>query len=562
MKDKLLDIFRSILTIFLLYLISLLCSISYAQEETSEEEKAIDLPPVKIEILDATQLTIPKEKFEGFRMISPDIYVTLNPKERLWYLPPTSIPDKPKQKSSVPTEDFLFSVSAYPGIPAALTYQMLLIKGFGDSQALIDMGRSMLQSARSAKLASDPSKKQGNTTIDDFKGSFSYQRNKTSARIDLNYNAKDLAYLDSSGAKYLNDRYLIGLSTNWSQKYLDDIQSNLQFNISQLRMEGPYSDESNSGFDMKTRFDMMTYLPPRNPIDIGSDFEYFRGDGVDEMFKEAIFKLYIRDNFISIAPFVLGAGIELALNMFTSSFDENWKINIYPNPYLLLTSQFGSNFTFQLGLERYLNKSSLKEIYIVNEYVNFNPSLATQKEWNIHSSLKYALTRKISTTLGIFDKQISDITTFEEKNNKEGIIYWVPVSRKSARIFGIGASMEASLLNGKFNNKVEYIHEFHDQEDRIFYRPKDKGSIITGFTIGSSVNMSLTAEFNGPRYINAEGDKLSSYFMLKPKISRSFGKNAIASLQLGLYFSDNELQLWREYKIPNRTLDFGLTLRF
>lgn len=548
--------------IFCFVLVFLLPFLSYAQEENNEEEKAIDLPPVKIEILDATQLSIPKEKFEGFRMISPDIYVTLSHKERLWYLPPTSMPDKPKQKSFEPKEDFLFSVSAYPGVPAALTYQMLLVKGFGNSQALLDMGRSMLQSARSAKLASDPSKKQGNSTIDDFKGSFAYQGNKTAVRLDLNYNAKDLAYLDSQGAKYLNDRYSMGLSTSWSQKYFDDIQSDLRFNMSQLKMEGPFSDESNDGFDMKTSLDLMTYLPARNPVNIGSYFEYFRGNGVDETFKEAIFKLYIKDNFISIAPFVLGAGMELGLDIFKSSYEDSWNINIYPNPYLLLTSQLSSKVTFQLGLERYLNKSSFKEIYIDNEYVDFNPSLATQKEWNIHSSLKYALLRKVSATAGIFDKQISDITTFEEKNNKEGIIYWVPVSRKSTRIFGVGASIETSLLNGKFNNKMEYIHEFHDKEDQIFYRSRDKGSIIIAYLIGSYTDVSLTAEFNGPRYINSEGDELPSYFMLKPKISRSFGKNAVASLQLGLYFSDDKLQLWREYNIPNRTVDFGLTLKF
>ncbi len=87
----------------------------------------------------------------------------------------------------------------------------------------------------------------------------------------------------------------MGLSTSWSQKYFDDIQSDLRFNISQLKMEGPFSDESNDGFDMKTSLDIMTYLPPRNLINIGSDFEYFRGNGVDETFKETIFKLYIRD---------------------------------------------------------------------------------------------------------------------------------------------------------------------------------------------------------------------------------------------------------------------------
>jgi len=536
-------------------------SISYAQEE-SEEDKVIDLPPVKIEIVDATQLNIPKEKFHGFAKPGSELYVTLGQKERLWYLPPISIPEKVQQKSVKPKEDFLFSLSAYPGIPAALTYQMLLVKGFGKSQALLDVGRSMLRSERSAKLVSDPSKKQGNSTTDKFRGLFAYENEVSTWKTDLTYKAKSRSYLDLTGDAKPNNRSLLGLSADWNQKQSEDIRTSLNIDLSRLEMEGHGSPEPDNGLDLRTDFCIRTFWPRLNPIDTGLGIEYFDGDGNSEKFRETILRLYLRDSHIRIWPFVLGAGIELALDTHKSSLENGeWNSAIYPNPHALFTSQIGSRTILQFGLERYIIKHALEDLYLNGDYVRFNPGLRTERAWHIHASLQYRLMPKINVIIGAFDKEISNLTIF--KRMGDSVISWVPSVRKgNAHIFGLSTGCELSFMDERLKLNFAYMHEFHDTEEHIPYRPKDKSSLTVTYLAPYGLDLSLSGEFYGPRYTDTNVNTLSRYFLCKPGISKSFGKNAITSLSAELYFGEDDYQVWEEYGLPRRTVDLGLTVKF
>jgi hypothetical protein len=535
---------------------------AYAQEAEKGEDKAIDLPPVKIEIIDATQLTILKENFNGLAEPDSDIYIILNPKERLWYLPSTSLPEKIQGKSVRPGEDFFLALSAYPGLPPALTYQMLLVKGFGKSQILLDFGRASLLSDRTAKLVTDSSKKQDGMTIDRFNGLYAYQADNSNVRTGLNYKAKGLNYLDLKGEKYPNDRSVFNLSFDWDQEFLNGIESSVNADIARLNMKGPLSSDSDDALDLKTDIAIRTFLSPSVPIDTGLKIEHFTGNGSDEKYIETILKLYIRDNRIRLWPFILGAGIELAIDTHKSSLKDGWKTSIYPNPYALLTSQIGSAIVLQFGLERYILKQSLENIYLNKDYVRFNPGLGTERGWNIQASLKYNLMKKFNAKVGVFDKEISNLAIFKESKNtdRKDIISWLPESLDNTHIFGISSGWELLLLDERLKQNFEYVHEFPDEN--ILYRPKDKGVLNITYFASYDFELSLSAEFYGLRYINEKDAALPGYFLWKPKISKSFGKNAKVSLEFKFYTGKDDYQEWNGYSLPKNTVDFGLTVKF
>ncbi len=151
-----------------------LVSVPYAQEE-KEEESGIELPPVKIEVVDTTHLDIPKERFRSFTKPDPVVYAPLSRKERPWYVPSTSIPEKIREAPAEAEKSSLISLTAQFGIPQALMYQALLTRGFDSSEVLLDVGRATLRSERTPELVGDPSNELGDFTIDRLRGAVTHQ---------------------------------------------------------------------------------------------------------------------------------------------------------------------------------------------------------------------------------------------------------------------------------------------------------------------------------------------------------------------------------------------------
>lgn len=558
--------YRNLLLLIAFYIFSL-ALISYSQEtEKTNEDETIDLPPVKIEIVDATQLVIPKEKFDGLTRADVDLYLTLNQKERLWYIPAISSPERIKEKTVNQEDDFLLMLSAYPGLPASLAYQMLLVKGFGNSQILLDLGRSSFLSERAGKL--DKQKKMKGLTTDKLNGLLAFQAEKTNFRSGINYKAKDLNYLGVSGARYPNDRSLFSVSTGWDQKYIGDVESSLNTEISRMGLEGPLVSDSSKAIDIKTDFSLRTFISASTPIDTGLNFEHFIGDSKSEDFNETIVKLYVRDNRIKLYPFILGVGFELALDTKKSSISSKGReTSLYPNPYALLTSQIGSSLILQFGLERYILKQNLNDVYMEGDYTRFNPSLGPERAWHIDVSLKYNLMKQLNAKLGIFDKEISGLMVLRESKglvgtDESGIVAWIPDTIKNAHITGINAGWELLLLKDHLKQRFDYIHEIQSEDEFILYRPKDKGIFTIEYSTPYEVNLSLSTEFYGTRYVNKAGKKLASYMLWKPKVSKSFNKNAEASLALEFYVGKENYQIWDGYKLPKTTIDLGATVRF
>ena len=567
----------------LYFLFCLLCLVLFIfsaselwAEEENEEEGVIELPPIKIEVVDTTQLDIPREKFRSFMRPDPAVYAPLSPKERPWYVPSTSVPEKFKEVVAEAERNSLLSLTAQFGAPQALAYQALLIRGFGDSEVFLDMGRATLWSGRTADLVSDPDKGLGNITVDGLEGSFVHQVENSDLRADAQYNASRSGYLDETGKEQPNDRSLMGFSAGWSQKLSDSARSSLNFDLSSLKMEGPLSSGDASGLDLKTDFAVRLLWPRSNPIDVGLGLEYFDNqvDATDispeQGLKETILRLYLRDNYIQLWRSVLGFGTEFALDA-RKSADENsdWGLDLYLNPCLDLTSQIGARTTLRLGVERYVLKQDFGSLYLDKDYVRLNPGLDLENGWDLNAALQFKLAPTLTATVMASDKEIRDLTIFEEvveDGTNSTILSWKPISRDSARILDFRLGWELFLMDGRMKHSFEYVHEEHDQE--IPYRPGDRGVSTLAFFAPSGLEFSLSGEFHGARHVNADEtdgsneETLSRYFLLKPRISRTFGKYASVFAMAEFYVGQDDYQIWKGYGLPDQTFDFGLTLKF
>lgn len=532
----------------------------FAQEENEDKDKITDLPPVKIEIVDTTQINIPREKFRSFIEPDPKIYTPSVSKERPWYLPNTSIPDKVGDKKAKAEDDLLLLLSAQIGAPVAFSYQVLLVKGFGDFVVLADAGRNTLKTGRTPNM-------QGESNADNLKGAFSYRGDIANLRTDVKYNARDIDYRNENGESLINDRGLTNLFANLDLKF-DEINSiSLGMDLLSLKMEGPLSYGNESGFNLATDFKLNTSMPETNPIEMGAGFEYFNGINDINEFREAIVKFHIRDNDVRLWYFVLGVGAELWLELKKDiGFDEEglevsdgWKFDGYPNPYLLITSRIGNRTVLQFGVERYILKQNLKDLYIDKDSVRFNPSLGNERTWDMNASLQYRVAGTFLGTIKAFDKEIRNLNVFEKSN--EEILSWQTNSWDSIRISGIASEVELTLLEGKLKQNLQYIYESHDV--KIPYRPKNKGNIVLTYLAPYDIEPSIAVEFYSRRYVGSDSDEsLSNYTLWKPKISKAFGKYASAFISAGIYSGKDKYQVWNDYELPSFIMDFGASLRF
>lgn len=534
-----------------LYLMSCVFTICAQEEKSSEKDKITDLPPVKIEIVDTTTLKIPKERFQSYTSPDSKVYVPLSKKERPWYFPDTSIPEKLGEKKSEVEKGSLFSLSAQAGAPLAFSYQMLMLREFSGSEALLDIGRTTLKSERT-------SDKNGDSNADKLKGVFAYQGDRAHLKADIQYNARDMDYLDQAIVDSTDSRSLSSLAVDLGYKLPGDAWSFLEVDLSNLRISGPLSFGKEKGLYLSTDLGVKAFWPSSNPVEGGLSADYFAGESDVEEFKEAVLRLYMQDNYIRLWAFVLGAGAEFMADTYKADEDKrNW--DLYVNPRLSLTAQLGIRTVLQLKVERDILRNNFNDLYLHTDCLRFNPALRAERSWDLVASLQYRLTRKFTGTLEAFDKEIRELTVFEKKTDE--VLCWKPESWDSARIYGFSLGWESLLMDGRFKHSFEYIHEFHDR--RIPYRPKNKGNLTVTYLAPFGLEPSLSCEFYGVRNVDKENDKsLSSYFLFRPWISRDFGKNVNVFLTAAIYTGEDEYQIWEDYKLPEITADFGLKLKF
>lgn len=546
-------------------------TVLYAQEENTDKDKITDLPPVKIEIVDITQINIPREKFRSFTEPESKVYKPFDTKERPWYFPDTSIPEKLKDESTKAGKSSLLTLSAQVGLPVDFLYQLLLVKGFGDFESMLDLGRTTLKTGRTPD-------KQGDSNSDNLRGSIAYKQEKFNLRTEAQYNSKDIDYTGKAGEILRNDRALSRLLANFGLVPSKDTLSSLSLNIESLRMKGPISSGEEKGLEVETDLKIKTDLPESNPVEFGIGSDYFVGSSDIEDFKETIIRLYFRDNDIRIWAFVLGIGAELLVDVYKNSNNsEGWKFDPYVNPYLLLTSRIGNRTIFQLGLERYLLRQNLKDLYIDKDGIRFNPCLNPEGTWELSAGLQYRMAGRFTGSVKAFDKEIKKLSFFEKYEDAESdMLSWRPIQRDIERILGFAMEYELFLISNQLKNDFHFIHESYNV--KIPYRSRNRGTITLTYFAPSDFELSLSAEFFSRRYTKEDTNDLNtdvpyentttddgslpSYILWKPKITKKFGKYTSAFLTLGLYTGSEKYEIWKGYELPKQTVDVGVKFKF
>jgi hypothetical protein len=203
----------------------------------------------------------------------------------------------------------------------------------------------------------------------------------------------------------------------------------------------------------------------------------------------------------------------------------------------------------------------IKDTYIKTDYVNLKPSLFPERGLELSALLKLNPVNGFTTTVGYYDRDINDIAFPSEFQNDGGIIYWLPDNYENIHISSINAGWELLLLDGRLKQSIEYVHEFYGKDKYVPYRPENKGLLNITYLAGNELEFSLLAELFGIRRIS-DDENLPRYLLWKPKVSKSFWKNAEASISLGLYTGSGDYQILKGYALPKQTLDFGLSVRF
>ena len=118
-------------------------------------------------------------------------------------------------------------------------------------------------------------------------------------------------------------------------------------------------------------------------------------------------------------------------------------------------------------------------------------------------------------------------------------------------------------MDGQLRQVFKYVYEYHGQGEYIPYRPQDRGSLTIMYSAPFGLELSLSGEFYGTRYVDTKGaGTLSSYSLLKPRISKASGKYAVLFIEAEFYIGQDEYQIWRDYELPSKMVNFGLTLKF
>jgi hypothetical protein len=331
-------------------------------------------------------------------------------------------------------------------------------------------------------------------------------------------------------------------------------------------LEGPAPSEQENALNLESDLGFKVLWPPLNPMDMGLAVEYLIGEKDTEKFKEATINLYLKDHYIRFWRFVLGAGMEVVFDTRKGPPDDTtgnavWKTDVYPNPFMLLTSQIGTKTTLQFGAEGYTRRQNLRELYLDVNYVKFNPELNMERAWCLNAKLQYKLTRNFTVIAGGFGKEIKELIFFEETEGE--VLSWVPSSwDESAGLYGFSLGWKLSLANGRLKHSLEYVRESNNQDEQIPYRPKDSGRLSLTYSAPYGLEFSLAGKFCGTRYVGRGDETLSRYSLLEPRISKTFGRYTSVFISAAFYAGLDDYQIWRLYELPRRTVDFGLTIRY
>ena len=457
--------------------------------ESSEEQLESDLPDEVIaEVIDTTRIVLePRSRFSDPLVPQLIHAIALYPKERLWNLPPTTTPQKAVKPTTPPPKNYKVHLSAYPSLPESLVYQVLFAGRTKQTRGFLHLNRQQLGNART--------KERGDYNLDGIRGGFSHQYQELSEiSFDLGLNLKSLEWLslisgESNGESPnpQKDLVLVRSDLNWQQQISETTWSTLNIDTALLRVDHDASNLRAEAADLRFNYDMALSWPFLNPIHAGGQVEYFSAidNRSDRDSWGTIFRLYARDEFTPLGPFVCSIGLEgvslreggdaggdipdahsgmgdassqpnaetdedtadmqletadtdtgigedttdlssntenEASGSETEIDDDRVDLPLYPS--LTLTTHLNNNWLIQLEGSRTIARSRLSTLYFDTDYISLNPLLRPEKAWTGQITLKHHRGAKFEVDFSGFAKQINDLVTLipqPEPPEKNGV---------------------------------------------------------------------------------------------------------------------------------------------
>ena len=580
---------------FVFYVALSLSSVYGHTQESSEEQLESDLPDEIIaEIIDTTRIVLePRSRFND--PLVPELIhaIALYPKERLWNLPPTATPQKAVKPATPPPKNYRFHLTAYPSLPESLFYQVLFAGRMEKTHGFLHLNRQQLGNART--------KERGDYNLDGVRGRLSHQYQELSEiSLDLGLNLKALEWLPPTSGKIneatpnlQKDLLFFRSDLNWQQQISETTWSTLNFDTALLRVDRDESNLRDEAADLRFNFDMAISWPFLNPIHAGGHVEYF--SATDKQFNRdtwgTIVRLYARDEFSPLGPFVCSIGVEgVSLRKGNEASEDiaNSQSNVtdeaqqngtetsedtaslHLNPSLALTTHLDKHWLIQIKGLRTIARHQLSTLYFDTDYISLNPLLRPEKAWNEQITLKYHRGAKFEVDLSGFARQIDDLVIFiplKEHLEKTSVqsaaeLAWTPTNI-DASIYG-GQLLISARIVDRLDLRFQYTHEVSVPKmgKQIPYRAADRIDLDLAYHFPSEFDVTLKAELRGPRHVDmiTDGEQLQGYLLLKPKLSKTIGSYVDAFVSGA--FAIGEYRLLEMYSLSQSNFDFGIELRF
>ena len=536
----------------------------------TDEQLETDLPEViRAKIIDTTRIVLePHRRFSD--PSTPKLISALGmyAKERLWNLPPILTPQKAIASRITQPKTHIAKFTAYPSLPDSLYYHALFGGHSNGTRGFLYLDGKQLGGKRTKRL--------GDYNSNSIRGGLSYQhQDENEISFGVDFNLKDLNWLsaEANPEQLRKDVLFLHSELNWKQQIAETAWTTLNFDAESFRLSHEEPDQLDQGNDFRFKFDAMFPMPFQNPIHasdkvdvnpihVGSHIEYFSINARE--YRESwatIIRLYVRDEFTLFGPFALSMGAE-GVNFRERNDSEEDLTRLQFNPYLAVTTNLGRRWIFRMDGLRTMHRPKLSSLYYESDYISLNPILRPAKTWTGRVLLKYHRGRKFEIGLSGFAKQVDDLVVLKRlvpRDEQIGLT-WVPTNIE-AQIYGAQFDVSAYVTN-RLELQLQYVHEFHypRQGENIAYRPEDLANLGVKYHISEDLRFALSGEFRGSRYAETV-ETLESYFLLKPKLSKTIGLYINAFI--GGTFTIGEYTLLHEvYTFSKNHVDFGVELKF
>lgn len=524
----------------------------------AQQDELIDFPKrVEIKIEDPTQVVSQRPMFVDPETPKLLAFRRIRLKERAWGLPPIITPSKFEPKAERSAEQTLIWFTAHPSLPESLFYNALLAKEFKAAKGLVNFDHQLLSDRRTEG--------RGTYNLNTLSGELGFKLGSAAdLTFDVSHKTKDLGWLDFSRQIVRRDLALLDISSILKGSKGSEFQWTASFSGSNLRLESDKSDIDPASDSKATWLNLRIEANSNwlflNPLDFGGQVEHLSTYLSSDSRQVTDLRLYARDNFISLPPFVFRSGVELAaVSMRDDKGQEQPKILV--NPLLALLTEIGDHIKIEIGANRNVARPRLDRLYFYQDFTELNPFLEVEREWRGEAALKVDFGKYLSTTLGASRRIVDGITVYE--SSKGEFLSWKPVNL-NAKVDSVQMGIRLDQLKGLegLNLEASFFHEFQRGNFRMIpYQPKDHFELSAIYSLGYGFKIGMGTEYVGQRAKDTAGVVLlPAYFLWKPQLTKSFSNYAIfflnGSLSVGTY------QLRYGYDMPQQFLDAGVTLKF